>query len=163
MGMKMNEVVTNKWVRVSDKERGAYEGRKYIELTGMYQSFSKNFLWGRKEISRKGYFIFSSLLCMCVPLKKRVLCSEKKHSEKTAVSSAVTNPWRKKGSQMPDALVMLPELEKWECLASDPFQKSCFERVAWSLSTWKKDGDSPKGRCPKDNHARFCPVTIFSW
>lgn len=49
-----------------------------IELTGMYQSFSKNYLWGRKEISRKGYFIFSSLLCMCVTLKKRVLCSEKK-------------------------------------------------------------------------------------
>lgn len=50
---------------------------------------------------------------------------------------------------MPDALVMLPELEKWECLASDPFQKSCFERVAWSLSTWKKDGNTPRKDLPK--------------
>lgn len=64
---------------------------------------------------------------------------------------------------MPDALVMLPELEKWECLASDPFQISSFERVARSLSTWKKDGNSPKGRSPKDNNAQCCPVTIFSW
>lgn len=64
---------------------------------------------------------------------------------------------------MPDALVMLPELEKWECLASDPFQISSFERVARSLSTWKKDGNSPKGRSPKDNNAQCCPETIFSW
>lgn len=64
---------------------------------------------------------------------------------------------------MPDALVMLPELEKWECLASDPFQISSFERVAWSLSTWKKDGNGPKGKSPKYNNAQCCLVTIFSW
>jgi len=34
---------------------------------------------------------------------------QKSHSEKASVSSVVTNPWRKKASQMPDALVMLPE------------------------------------------------------
>lgn len=59
------------------KGKGCINWRKSVELTGIYKSFSKNFLCERKEISRKGYFIFSSLLCMCVPLKKRVLCSEK--------------------------------------------------------------------------------------
>lgn len=163
MGMKMNEVVTNKWVRVSDKERGAQTEGSILSWLECIKASAKIFFEGGRKYPEK-VILFLAVCSACVYLWKReCFVLKKKHSEKTAVSSAVTNPWRKKGSQMPDALVMLPELEKWECLASDPFQKSCFERVAWSLSTWKKDGNSPKGRCPKDNHARFCPVTIFSW
>lgn len=63
---------------------------------------------------------------------------------------------------MPDALVVLPEWKKWECLASDPFQVSAFARVACSLTTWKKDGNSPKGSSPERDDAPFCSVTSFS-
>lgn len=76
----------------------------YTGLTRIHQSFKESLLWGRRGISREGYFIFNSLLCTCAPLKTGVLCSER-----APINSGVTNPWRKKGSQVPDALVMLPE------------------------------------------------------
>lgn len=83
-GLNGNEDEWSSYQQVGKRlwpRKGCINWRKCIELTEMYHSFSKNFLWGRKEISRKGYFIFSSLLCMCVPLKRESFVL-KTHSEK---------------------------------------------------------------------------------
>lgn len=92
---------------------------------------------------------------MCAPLKKGVLFSKKAILKKLHQLSSHKSL---KKEEFTDARCTChaTRVEKQERLASDPFRVSCFERVGWSLTAWKKDENSPKGSCLKHDDAQCC-------